>query len=198
MKDLLLAILFIAVGLALPIRYLLYRLRSREAAETEPEVRWRRPNHLEISGTVGALLAGLALLSLALSPDEAEAVVIDGATGSCSVADGRSSFEGVEQRLVFVTTYVDHSIFVGAFSDSLGSDPKPTELGALWTNVESLNSDGPVQIEAEFITSNRVERSTGLSASAPDGSDALTADLSDQIGGIAQGILLDSPKAFGC
>lgn len=138
------------------------------------------------------------MLSLALRPGEAEPINIEGATGKCSVSDGRSYFRGVEQRRVFVTTYADHSAFVGAFSDSLGFAPTSIERGALWPAVETISRDGPVQIKAEFTTSGHVRRTAELSASVPDGSDALTPDLSDQIAGIAQGVLLSSPEAFGC
>jgi hypothetical protein len=198
MKDLLLPLLFLAVGLVLPIRYLVYRLRVREAAEAGAEVEWRPPNGHEINGTVGCLLVGVVLLSRALTPGEADLIDVDGATGPCSVADGRSYSEGGERLGLYVTTYADHSAFVGAFSDSLGSAPDSTEDGVLWPIVQSLKGDTPVEIEAEFTTSDYVRRMVELSAEAPDGTDALTPDLRDQLAGIAQGVLTNSPESFGC
>ena len=198
MKDLLLAILFISVGLILPVRYLLYRLRMRETNGSRAEVEWRPPNHHEVGGTVGGLLAGFALLALALSPDRAASIDIQGATGPCSVADGKSFSSGVERRKLFVTPYADHSAFVDALSDSLGSVPDSIANGARWPSVRLLADDRPVQIEADFKTIDYVQRSVGLSVSSPDATDALTPGLSARIAEIAQGILSDSPDVFGC
>ena len=225
MSDSLLLVALVATGLVLPIRYVLHRVRTREARRSALED-GSEPPRFEFVLLDGASASALVLVPfmLELGASRGDLVPVDpSAAGVCTVAEGKSFHNGVERRMVNVSTYAEHAVFVDALGDALGSAPRTDSLGstivgdslasvpdstvsgARWPSLRLLTERRPVEVKATFSTDlitrdsvSALRRVVTLTANESDGTDALGSELSTRVTEVAQGILSDSPGLFRC